>query len=137
MANIDYTQPYVSRDEYLEAKGVDLQEEIQDNDNKSNKVATFVKDLTNFIMGELVKRYICNDLNTNVSEFSSLVEFRRKRFHKGMIEQIEYVLNNGLLHQDSGVNQETGIILDYSNIIISDSAFNEFWLGGFCNIPRG
>lgn len=137
MANIDYTQPYVSRDEYLEAKGVDLQEEIQDNDNKSNKVATFVKNLTDFIMGELVKRYICNDLNANVSEFASLAEFRRKRFHKGMIEQIEYVLNNGLLHQDSGVNQETGMILDYSNIIISESAFNEFWLGGFCNIPRG
>lgn len=137
MPNIDYTQPYVSRDEYLQAKGIDLNNELQDNDNKSNKVATFVKDITNFIMGELVKQYICNDLNSNVSEFSSLAEFRRKRFHQGMIEEIEYILNNGLLHQDSGVNQETGIIIDYSNVIISRSAYNEFWLGGFCNIPRG
>lgn len=137
MENIDYTKPYVSRDEYLAAKGIDLAIELQDDDNKSNKVERFIKDLTNFIMNELVKRYADNSLNRNVTDFSTLAEFRRKRFHEGMIEEIEYVLNNGLLHQDSGVNQETGQILDYSNVIISESAYNAFWLGGFCNIPRG
>lgn len=137
MENIDYTKPYVSRDEYLAAKGIDLAIELQDDDNKSNKVERFIKDLTHFIMNELVKRYADNSLNRNVTDFSTLAEFRRKRFHEGMIEEIEYVLNNGLLHQDSGVNQETGQILDYSNVIISESAYNAFWLGGFCNIPRG
>lgn len=134
---IDYTQPYVDADEYLQAKGISLQVELQDGDNKSNKVNRFIKDLTDFTMDELVKQYAENDLNRNVTDFSSLAEFRRVRFHEGMIEQIEYVLNNGLLHQDSGVNQETGQILDYSNILISKAALNKFWLGGFCNIRRG
>ena len=135
-AQFDYTKPYVTRDEYLAAKGIDLNEELQDKDNKSNKVQTFVKDLTDFIMDELVKQYAENDLNRNVTDFSSLAEFRRVRFHEGMIEEIDYILNNGLLQQDSGVNQETGQILDYSNILISKAAFNKFWLGAFCNIKR-
>lgn len=134
---IDYTQPYVDRDEYLAAKGIDLNLELQDDDNKSNKVKRFVEDLTRFVRNQLVHEYLDNDLNENVTEFSSLAEWRRKRFHRGMIEQIEYELNNGLIHQDSGINRETGQIMDYSNIVICMSAKNEFWLGAFCNIKRG
>ena len=134
--NIDYTQPYVSADEYLAAKGVNLEIELQDDDNKSNKVVRFVKDLTEYVRSELVREYLDNDLNETVTAFESLAEWRRKRFHAGMIEQIEYVLNNGLIHQDSGISKETGQILDYSNIVISRSAKAQFWLGGFCNIKR-
>lgn len=133
---IDYTQPYVDADEYLAAKGINLHIELQDNDNQSNKVNRFIKDLTEFVRNELVKEYGDNDLNENVTEFSSLPEWRRKRFHKGMIEQIEYELNNGLIHQDSGINRETGQILDYSNVVISRSAKAQFWLGAFCNVKR-
>lgn len=134
---VDYTQPYVDADEYLAAKGINLHIELQDNDNKSNKVNRFVKDLTEFVRNELVHEYLDNDLNENVTEFSSLAEFRRKRFHLGMIEQIEYELNNGLIHQDSGINRETGQIMDYSGVVICRSAKAQFWLGGFCNIKRG
>lgn len=134
--NIDYTQPYVSADEYLQAKGVNLEIELQDDDNKSNKVKRFIQDLTDFIRNELVREYADNDLNENVTEFASLAEWRRRRFHKGMIEQIEYELNNGLIHQDSGISKETGQILDYSHIILSRSAKAEFWLGAFCNVKR-
>lgn len=133
---VDYTQPYIDADEYLQAKGVNLAVELQDDDNKSNKVNRFIKDLTEFVRNELVREYCDNDLNENVTEFSSLAEWRRIRFHKGMIEQIEYELNNGLIHQDSGINRETGQILDYSNVVISRSAKAQFWLGGFCNVKR-
>lgn len=134
---IDYNTPYITKEEYLETKGVDLSIELQDNDNKSDKVNRFIKDITNFIRNKLVIDYQCNDLNDLTNEFSELKEFRRKQFHKGMIEEIEYILNNGLLHQDSGVNTTTGMIVDYSNIIISMSAYNEFFKGAFCNIRRG
>ena len=133
---IDYTQPYVDKDEYLAAKGVDLDIELQDDDNKSNKVKRFIEDLTEFVRNELCREYADNALNENVTEFSSLAEFRRKRFHKGMIEQIEYELTNGLIHQDSGINRETGQIMDYSHVVICRSAKAQFWLGGFCNIKR-
>ena len=65
--NIDYTQPYVSADEYLQAKGVNLEIELQDDDNQSNKVNRFIKDLTDYIRNELVREYGDNDLNENVT----------------------------------------------------------------------
>lgn len=136
MENIDYSTPYISTKEYLLAKGVDLEVELQDDDNKTVKVERFIKDITDFVMNELVKQYGDNDLNPNVTNFADLKLFRRERFHRGMIEQIEYVLNNGLIHQDSGINKQMGIVIDFSNVIISKSAFNEFYLGAFCNIKR-
>ena len=137
MANeIDYTKPYVTKDEYLMAKGIDLAIELVDDDNHSNKVDRFIKDVTDFVLDYLAKEYACNELNRLTNSFSDLAEWRRKRFHFGMLEQIEYVLNNGLIHQDSGINKETGLILDFSNLVIGSSALRQFQLGAFCNIQR-
>ena len=132
----DYSTPYISKEEYLANKGVDLSIELQNNDNQQNKVDRFIHDITNYVMDWLVDNYGCNELNRVLHDFSDLKEFRRKRFHLGMMEQIEYILNNGLLHQDSGVNVDTGMIMDLSNVTISRSAFEQFRLGAFCNIKR-
>ena len=137
MANeIDYTQPYITQNEYLIAKGIDLNIELQDDDNHSNKVYRFIKDMTDFVMDYLAKEYACNELNRLISNFSDLAEFRRKRFHFGMIEQIEYVLNNGLIQLDAGINRDTGSITDFSHLVIGSSALRQFQLGAFCNIER-
>ena len=133
---IDYTQPYITQQEYLMTKGVDLNIEIQDDDNHSNKVYRFIKDMTDFVLDYLAKEYACNELNRLTHEFSDLAEFRRKRFHFGMLEQIEYVLNNGLIHLDAGINRETGAIMDFSQLVIGSSAMRQFQLGAFCNIQR-
>ena len=130
----DYSQPYITQEEYLVSKGVDLAVELQNNDRQQIKVERFIRDITNYVMDWLVKNYACNELNRTLHNFSDLAEFRRKRFHFGMLEQIEYVLNNGLLHQDSGVNTDTGTIMDFSDVVISNSAMNQFKLGAFCNI---
>ena len=136
MNNIDYTQPYVSKEEYLIAKGVNLDFELQDDDNKSNKVNRFIKDMTDYVLDYLTKEYSCNELNRLTANFSELAEFRRKRFHFGMLEQIEYILNNGLIALDSGINRETGQIMDFSNITIGSSAMRQFQLGAFCTVAR-
>ena len=131
---IDYSVPYITSREYLIKKGIDLHTEIQDDDNKSNKVKRFIEDVTNFVLDYLVMNYACNELNRLTSDFSKLPEWRRKRFHFGMLEQIEYVLNNGLIHTDAGVNRELNTILDMERIQISTSAMREFKLGAFANI---
>ena len=136
MANIDYNTPYITREEYLLAKGIDLQIELQDDDNKSNKVNRFIKDVTDYVMDYLLIKYGCNDLNRLNVEFSTLAEFRRKRFHFGMIEQIEYILNNGLIQLDSGINRDTGTVSDFKGLEIGSSAINQFFLGAFCNIKK-
>ncbi len=131
---INYSSPYISEREYLLKKGVDLKAELQDDDNKSNKVKRFIEDITNFVLDYLTKEYACNELNRLTSDFSQLAEWRRKRFHFGMLEQIEYVLDNGLIHTDSGVNRDLNTILDMERIQISTSAMREFKLGAFANI---
>lgn len=133
---IDYTQPYITKEEYLSAKGINLDVEIQDDDNISNKVQRFIKDITDFVMDYLAKEYACNEINRLTSNFADLAEWRRKRFHFGMLEQIEYVLNNGLVHLDSGINREINSIIDFSNLVIGSSAMRQFQLGAFCNIQR-
>ena len=137
MQTYDYSQPYVTRDEYLEVKGVDLNIELQDDDNVSNKVNRFIQDLTNFVLDHLVMEYNCNELNRQSHNFEDLAEFRRVRFHYGMLDQIEYVLNNGLIQLDSGINRETGSITDFSGLVIGSSALKQFRLGGFCNKQQG
>ena len=129
----DYTKPYITHEEYLVEKGIDLKIELQDDDNKSNKVNRFIKDLTHFVMDYLLMEYGCNEMNRLSYDFADLEEHRRKRFHFGMLEQIEYVLNNGLIQLNSGINMETGSIMDFSNVQIGSSALRQFRLGGFCN----
>lgn len=136
MENRDYTKPYITREEYLEEKGVDLAVEIQDDDNKSNKVNRFIKDMTHFVMDYLLGEYGCNELNRLSEKFEDLEEHRRQRFHFGMMEQIEYVLSNGLIHLNAGINAETGAITDYSHLVIGSSAMRQFKLGSFCNIQN-
>ncbi len=127
-------EKYITADDYLHAKGIDLKIEIQDDDNKSHKVDRFIRDITDWCCNYLITTYCVNELNEDLHDFSELAEFRQKRFRKGVIEQIEYVLSEGLVDLQTGINQTTGQVLDYSNIVLGHSAYREFRLGAFCNI---
>ena len=127
---------YITLDEYKIAKGVDLSLELKDDDNASNKVNRFIKDITDWCCNYLITTYAVNELNEDLHDFNKLSEFRQKRFRKGVIEQIEYVLSEGLVDLQTGINETTGQILDYSHIVLGHSAYREFFLGAFCNIGR-
>ena len=104
---------YITNDEYLQAKGISLEIELQDDDNHSNKVTRFVREVTDWLVDYLVRNYCDNDINENVNPnwWENLPEWRQKRFRQGVIEQIEYILNNGLISLDSGINKNLGIKL--------------------------
>lgn len=121
---------YITADKYLIAKGINLSIELQDNDNKSHKVDRFIKEVTDWCYDYLISRYLPEDL----IDFDNLSEARKERFQKGVIEQIEYILNNGWINKDSGVQSAIGVILDYSKIVLSPNAKQNFFLAGFCNI---
>lgn len=134
---LDIQSKYITADDYKLAKGVDLNLELQDDDNKSNKVNRFIQDITNWCCRYLASKYGVNELNPNLEDqWLKLATFRRTQFKLGVIEQIEYVLNNGLISVDAGISKETGQILDYSRIVLGQNAWNCFWLGAFCNIKR-
>lgn len=121
---------YLSSNEYLQAKGINLSIELQDNDNKSAKVDRFIKEVTDWCYDYLVKRYLPLDL----IDYDNLSVARKNLFKKGVIEQIEYVLDNGWLNKDSGVQTQIGMILDYSKVVLSPNAQTQFFIAGFCNI---
>ena len=123
-------EKYITRDDYLAKKGIDLNVEIQDDDNASRKVTRFIEDITDWIIDLLVHKYGANELR----HWNELSEWRQKRFRDGVIEQIEYVLRNGLISLDSGINKDTGMINDYSRLFIAPNAYRKFFLGAFCNI---
>ena len=132
---LDITTKYITADDYKNIKGVDLSIELQDDDNASNKVNRFIKDITDWCCRHLSQKYGINELNPNLEDqWLKLPSFRRNQFKLGVIEQIEYVLNNGLVSVDAGISKETGQILDYSRVVLGQNAYNCFWLGAFCNI---
>lgn len=124
---------YITLEDYKQAKGVDLDLEIQDDDNKSNKVFRFIHEVTDWCIEHLVSEYDCNEL---LGRFDNLPEWRQEWFRKGVIEQIEYVLNEGWLNKDSGVNRDLGTILDFSRVVLGRTAYLKFKFGAFCNIVR-
>lgn len=127
---------YITADEYKQSKGIDLSIELQDDDNPSNKIKRFIKDITDWCCNYLITTYAVNELNEDLHPFSELAEFRQKRFRQGVIDQIEYVLSEGLVDLQTGINETTGQVLDYSHIVLGHSAFRQFQLGAFCNIER-
>lgn len=124
---------YITKENYLEEKGIDLEIEIQNDDNHSNKVQRFIREVTNWCIEYLVSNYACNEL---LGVFEKMPEFRQQRFREGVMEQMEYVLNNGWLNKDSGLNRDLGTIVALERVELSRSAYFKFKLGAFCNIER-
>jgi len=129
-------EKYITKDDYLIAKGINLDIELQNNDNASRKVERFIEEVTDWCVGYLITTYAVNELNEDLYPFSDLAEFRQKFFRKGVIEQIEYMLSEGDISIQSGINQELAIVVDYSKVFLGPKAYQAFYRGGFCNIGR-
>lgn len=121
---------YITADEYKTAKGIDLHAELQDDDDRSHKVERFIKDTTDWCVDYLVAEYGAYEL----LEFDALSETRQTYFKKGVMEQIQYILNNGLIEQNSGFNEQTGQIAKLDSLALGKTAYRLFHLGGFANI---
>lgn len=123
---------YINENDYLIAKGKKLSIELQDDDNISNKVPRFIKEVTDWCVDYIVSNYACNE----IIDFDSLADFRKQRFIKGVIEQIEYVLDNGFINKDSGINNEHGMILNTKGLEFGYNARMQFKLGAFLESAR-
>lgn len=124
---------YITKEDYLKEKGTNLDLEIQNDDNKSNKVKRFIKEVTDWCIDYLTDKYDCDEL---LGEFNDLKEFRQDYFRKGVIEQIEYILDEGWINKDAGLIRELGTIVDFSKVSLGRTAYLKFKRGAFCNIVR-
>lgn len=133
-----HMEKYITQEEYRAAKGVDLDLELHDLDDRSNKSKRFIKDVTDWCVAFLEANYRAFELeawpDSGDPTDAALTEERQRLFREGVADQIEYVLYNGNVGQNAGINQDTGFITDLAKVELSRSAKRKFYLAGFCNI---
>lgn len=100
-------------------------------DVEGQKAEIFINNIEDFCKSYLMKNYDWNGVFLN--------RFQENQFKKGCLFQIEYVLHNSDLFNDSGVDADKGVIVSEDvlrKVELSTRAFNEFWLGGMANMSR-
>lgn len=125
------TEPrFVSPDDFYNYWGVDLNAELRDNDNVSNKANIFLMVVEDRLMSWI-------DANTfrNV-DWEELSGFQLEEFQKAILTQAMYMFRNSDISLDSGYDPEKGIVAskeDLDKILISQSAINFLKTAGLCN----
>lgn len=100
-------------------------------DVEGQKAEIFINNIEDFCKSYLMKNYDWDGVFLN--------RFQENQFKKGCLFQIEYVLHNSDLFNDSGVDADKGVIVSEDvlrKVELSTRAFNEFWLGGMANMSR-
>ena len=125
------TEPrFVSSDDFRNYWGVDLNAELRDNDNVSNKANIFL-----MIVEDRVMSWIDANTFRNVP-WEKLSAFQLEEFQKAILTQAMYMFRNSDISLDSGYDPEKGIIAskeDLDKITISQSAINFLKTAGLCN----
>jgi hypothetical protein len=118
---------YVTKEDFKEFSGIDLELELRDKDDSGNKVVIFIKGIENWI-----ETYI--QFHTGKKyDFTQLTSEQLEHFKKGLLYQIEYVLRNGNISNDSGYNPEAGSLVEpnfLNRISLSENAKMEFVMAG-------
>lgn len=114
---------YITKDDFKAYFGIDLDLELKDDSNLSNKAEAFLyrieRRLTSFINANM-----CRNIDY---EYLGLTDFQKEKFQLALLEQAYYVFKNGDISSDSGYDQENGIIADredLKNLSISRNAID-------------
>lgn len=131
-------EKYITKQEFRAMKGIDLDIELKDLDDGSNKANRFIRQITDWCSEYLRDNFRAFELENWPDEGDPtdaiLTEKRQKLFREGVADQIEYILSNGDVRNSAGINIDTGFITDMSKVELSRSAKRKFHLAGFCNI---
>lgn len=99
-----------TKSDYLNYFGINLDFEIPEGDNANNKVERYIWRVESY----------CNNLLAKY-QHQEVTDNNIKRYKNGVMLMINHSLKVG-----------------FSNLNgLTDEAFNEFRMGGFCNIPKG
>lgn len=97
---------YITADEFREYTGINLEEELQDTSNPSDKVNAFLKRIE-----DRMESFMNVHFFKNVSDlWPKFSDMQKSCYKKALIEQAYYVFKNGDISSDSGYDPEKGII---------------------------
>lgn len=132
-ANFMYNN-VVTNEDYLSSTGIDLNSELTaliNNDIGDAPADRFIAGIEDWCKSYLQERYT---FDGTIQEGN-----QRERFKKGIIYQIQYVIRNGNISNDSGYVASTGFVVDpliLNRIGMAPNALREFKLGGMANLVR-
>ena len=125
----------VTNEGYLQFSGVDLNVELSSlvtSDLSDSPAPRFIWGVEDWCKDQLMFKYSWNGILTTDHQ----IDF----FKKGVMYQIQYILRNGNISNDSGYNMSTGAIVSremLDRIGMSANALTAFRRGGMANIRRG
>lgn len=97
---------FIDANQFLEYTGIDLSAALKDNDNPSAKVESFLGRVELRVMSWV-------DKNTfRVKDWESLTNYQLRMFRYALLEQAAYMFRNGDIAQDSGYDQERGVVAE-------------------------
>lgn len=123
---------YITPDEFKLYTGRDLNYELHDDDNTSNKAFAFLNRIE-----VRMSAYIDANYNRNIdAEYPVFSDYQKEHYKYALLEQALYVLNNGEISQDSGYDPEHGVVANtgvLKYIKLSDNAREHLVLCGLLN----
>lgn len=125
-----------TNEDMIRLKGIDLNEElviVKINDSNADKAAQAIYDVETWLIDYINLNYSFNGTREDLSDY------QKERFKKAVCEQIDYILDNGDLRNISGINQDTGIVIDSAILEkrgLAPSALQNLRMCGLANFMR-
>lgn len=123
---------YITKDDFKTYFGIDLDIELKDDDNTSNKANAFLLRIENRMSAFLNARFYKNI----EIEFPKFSNYQKEHYKLALLEQAYYVLLNGDISADSGYSVVDGKKIsrnELNGIKISSNAIDELILCGLWN----
>ena len=120
---------YITKEDFKLYFGIDLEVEMRDDDNPSNKVDAFIKRWE-----DRVASYCNANFYRNIdTEFPKFTDYQKEHYKLALLEQCYYAFTQGDLSVDSGYSVDEGIKADRTylhKIKIADNTKEELILCG-------
>lgn len=104
---------FVNAEDYFNLTGIDLNYQLRANENESNKVNCFLRDVEDTLLTRLDIMF-CRKVIWD--RWDRLTEEQRESIQMAILKQVEYTIRNGDLFTDSGYDVEKGEIISRDKI---------------------
>ena len=103
---------YITKDEFKEYSGIDLDATLRDDGNPSNKTNAFLSRIE-----RRVETYLNAHFFRNVDvEYKKFSDYQKEHYKYALMEQAIYELRNGEISTDSGYDPEKGEVANVDNL---------------------
>lgn len=128
---------YITKDEFKEYSGIDLDATLKDDSNPSNKTNAFIKRIENRMSAYLDANFYRNA----DKEYPHFTDYQKEHYKYALMEQMIYELRNGEISTDSGYDPEKGEVMNADRLkalIIAPNAKDQLCLCGlWCRKIKG